>query len=70
MEVEQENLKSLTKRKQKIMSGDVTAAFINIGHINLYTKTTTGDVRNRHKEGKGYTANVDVYTMSGDIKIR
>ena len=52
------------------MSGDVSAEFNNIGHINFNPNTTSGDVRNRHKERKGYTANVDVYTMSGDIKIR
>ena len=53
------------------MSGDVTAEFNNIGYINLYTNSMSGSVRNRHKEVKdGYNADVDISTMSGDIRIR
>lgn len=52
------------------MSGDVSAEFNNIGYINLSTTSMSGDVRNRHKGNKGYTADVDISTMSGDIRIR
>lgn len=52
------------------MSGDVSAEFNNIGHINLSTSSMSGDVRNRHKERRGYNADVDISTMSGDIRIR
>lgn len=52
------------------MSGDVSAEFNNIGHINLSTSSMSGDVRNRHKEIRGYNANVDISTTSGDIRIR
>ena len=52
------------------MSGDVSAEFNNIAHINLSTSSMSGDVRNRHKGSKGYTADVDISTMSGDIRIR
>lgn len=52
------------------MSGDVSAEFNNIGHINLSTSSMSGDVRNRHKGNNGYTADVDISTMSGDIRIR
>lgn len=52
------------------MSGDVSAEFNNIGYIDLSTSSMSGDVRNRHKGGTGYTAVVDVSTMSGDIRIR
>lgn len=52
------------------MSGDVSAEFNNIAHINLSTSSMSGDVRNRHKGGKGYTADVDISTMIGDIIIR
>lgn len=52
------------------MSGDVSAEFNNIGHINLSTSSMCGGVRNRHKESRGYNADVDISTMSGDIRIR
>lgn len=52
------------------MSGDVSAEFNNIEHINLSTSSMNGDVRNRHKGIKGYTADVDISTMNGDIRIR
>ena len=52
------------------MSGDVSAEFNNIGHINLSTSSMSGDVRNRHKESRGYNADVYISTMSGDIRIR
>ena len=52
------------------MSGDVSVEFNNIGHLNLSTSSMSGDVRNRHKESRGYNADVDISTMSGDIRIR
>ncbi len=52
-------------------SGDISAKFDNIGHINLSTRAMSGDVKTRHKGGNfGYTANVEISTMSGDIKIK
>ena len=51
-------------------SGDVSAEFNNIAHINLSTSSKSGDVKNRHKGSNGYTADVDISTMSGDIRIR
>lgn len=53
------------------MSGDVSAEFNNIGYINLSTSSMSGNVRNRHtSSAKGFNANVDISTMSGDIRIR
>ena len=52
-----------------IMSGDVSAEFNNIGHINLSASSMAGNVKNRHKEGNGYIANVNISTMSGNIRI-
>ncbi len=52
------------------MSGDVSAELNNIGRINLSTSSMSGDVRNRHRGNRGFTADVDISTMSGDIKIR
>ncbi len=52
-------------------SGDVSAEFNNISKMNLSTSVTCGDVKNRHRGGSsGYTANVDISTTSGDIKIK
>lgn len=50
--------------------GDVSAEFNNIGHINPSLRSMCGDVRNRHRGNRGFTADVDISTMSGDIKIR
>lgn len=52
------------------MRGDVSAEFNNIGYIDLSASSMRGDVRNRHKGESGYTANVDISTISGDIRIR
>lgn len=52
------------------MSGDVSTELNNIGQINLSTSSMSGDVKNRHKDRTGYIADVDISTMSGDIKIR
>lgn len=52
------------------MSGDVSAELNNIGYINLSTSSMSGKVRNRHKGINGYSADVDISTMSGDIRIQ
>lgn len=50
-------------------SGDVKTNFSNIGYINLSTNTISGDIRNKHKNKDGYTADLDISTISGDIVI-
>ena len=50
-------------------SGDVTTDFGNVGYINLSTSTISGDIRNNHKNKDGYTADLDISTISGDIVI-
>ena len=52
------------------MSGDIEAELQNIGHVNLFSSTMSGTIKNHHNSTVGYTANVDLSTMSGDIKIR
>lgn len=52
------------------MSGDVSAEFNNIANINLSTSSMSGNVKNHHKGSKGYTADVEITTMSGNIRIR
>ena len=52
------------------MSGDVSAEFSNIFHIDLSATSMSGVVRNRHKGSNGYDANVDITTMSGNIRIK
>lgn len=51
------------------MSGDVSAVLKNIRQLNLSTATRSGDVRNCHNRTTGYTADVNISTMSGDISI-
>lgn len=50
--------------------GDVVMEFNNIGHIDILAKTKIGNIENLHKKENGYTATVDISTMSGDIKIK
>lgn len=52
------------------MSGNVSAEFNNIRQVNLSTSSMSGNVKNRHKGEAGYTANVYISTMSGNIRIR
>ena len=52
------------------MSGNVSVEFNNIGHINLSTNSMSGNVKNLHKERRGYNADVDISTMSGNISIK
>lgn len=64
------NAKENISVKISTMSGNVSAKFNNVGYIDLSTSSMSGNVRNRHKGETGYTANVDISTMSGDIRIR
>lgn len=59
-----------TSLKVSTMSGNVTTEFENVGYIALSTSSMSGDVRNKHNSQTGYTAKVDISTMSGDITIR
>lgn len=52
------------------MSGDIEAELQNIGHVNLSSSTMSGTTKKRHNSTVGYTADVDLSTMSGDIKVR
>lgn len=52
------------------MSGDVLSEFNNVSHINLFTNSLSGKIGNLHKEETGYIADVDIFTMSGDIKVK
>lgn len=52
------------------MSGNVLAEFDNIGYIELDTRTMSGDVKNRHRSNGRFEANVQISTMSGNIKIK
>lgn len=50
--------------------GDTLIEFRNIGVINLSADSEKGYVKNRHKESKGYTADVNISTKIGDILIK
>ncbi len=52
------------------ISGDVSTEFKNIRYINISTSTISENVKNTHKSVSGHIANVDVSTMSGNIKIK
>lgn len=51
------------------ISGDVRAKLDKIKYLGLYTNTISGKVKNKHKEGEMYEADVTISTISGDIKI-
>ena len=52
------------------MSGDVSAEFKNIRNMTLSTSSISGNIRNCHnKESRGYNADVNISTKSGDIRI-
>ena len=55
--------------KVSTMSGNVSTKFNNIGHINLYTHSVSGKTRNYRKESGGYNADVNISTISGNIRI-
>ena len=50
-------------------TGAVTAELINISHANLLASSVFGKVMNYHKGTTGYTASINVSTMSGRITI-
>ena len=52
------------------MSGDVLACLDNVGHVKLSSTTMSGNVRNLYKGNCGYTADMNIRTMSGDINIK
>ena len=56
--------------KMSTISGDVSMKFNNIGHVNIFMDSISGDVINCHKEKGGFTADVDISSTSGDIRIR
>ena len=51
------------------VNGDVLTKLNNIGQVNLSTSSVNGDIENRHKKETGYTADVDISTVNGDIKV-
>lgn len=51
------------------MSGDVTTLLNNIGKLNVSINSMSGNFTNLHKGKDGYTADVEISTMSGDIEI-
>lgn len=53
----------------KTVSGDVEVNLENIANIELSTSTVSGDCDNYHDEESGYTADIDISTVSGDIVI-
>lgn len=50
-------------------TGAVTAELINISHVDLLASSVFGKVKNYHKGTNGYTASINVSTMSGRITI-
>lgn len=63
--------KGFTSIKLHSISGDISLELNNFGNVSMKTKTVSGDVKNRFKQkSEGYTATLDVNTVSGDIKIK
>lgn len=58
------------KAELSTMSGNVSAELSNLKNINLSTKTMSGNVNNYYKTENGYAADVDISTMSGNIRVR
>ena len=50
-------------------SGDVLVQLNKIGHLNLSTDSVSGKIKNTHKLNGEFTADVDIITASGNIKI-
>lgn len=62
--------KSDIQVKINTMSGDVSARFGNVKYMDFEENTMSGCVEDNHKETiEGYVAQVDIYTMSGDIYL-
>lgn len=51
------------------MCGSVSAEFHNVNFSYLATCSLSGTVRNYHKSGNGYLANVNISTTMGDITL-
>lgn len=51
------------------MSGEVLTQLNNIGQLNCSTSSMSGRVQKMHKGKDGYTADVDISTMSGNVTI-
>lgn len=51
------------------MSGNVLAEFNNMNFSYLATRSLSGTIKNYHKTGNGYMANVDISTTSGSITL-
>lgn len=63
--------KDYTSMKLLTMSGDIDIKLNNFGKVMFRTKTMTGDIRNRFEQNNdGCTADIELSTMSGDIKIK
>lgn len=52
------------------IEGDVWTEFENIRYINLSTNSIDGNLSNCHTGRTGYTANVTISTIGGNINIR
>lgn len=51
------------------VSGNVNLHLTNIEDLNIHKYSISGDFRNHCRSQSGYTANVDITTISGDITI-
>lgn len=58
------------KAELSTMSGNVSAELSNLKNINLSTKTMSGNVNNYYKTENGYAADLNISTMSGNIRVR
>ena len=58
------------KAELSTMSGNVSAELSNLKNINLSTKTMSGNVNNHYKTENGYAADLNISTMSGNIRVR
>lgn len=65
------NAKQDVKVKISTSSGKVITNFANISCMNLSTKSTCGEVKNCYRDSSsGYTANVDISTVTGNIEVK
>ncbi len=51
------------------MSGSISIELNNIGDVMLSASSMSGRVRNSHKGQRGYSADIDASTMSGNVMI-
>ncbi len=52
------------------VSGDICLMLSNISNMVISTHSVSGNVRNTYKYNKGFFAEIDLSTTSGDIRIR